>query len=62
MNDVHRLFEEIPNKVQSLLGIIVEVNLKSECGLEYLEIVVEPHPRSAPEGSSTIAPEVRNRY
>ena len=44
VSDVDRLLEEIPNKVQSLLGIVVEVNLKSESGLEYLEIVVEPHP------------------
>ncbi|MCY4519247.1 MAG: winged helix-turn-helix transcriptional regulator [Caldilineaceae bacterium] len=44
VNDVHRLLAEIPNKVLSLLGIVVEVNLKSESGLEYLEILVEPHP------------------
>ncbi|MCY4647922.1 MAG: winged helix-turn-helix transcriptional regulator [Gammaproteobacteria bacterium] len=44
VSDVDRLLEEIPNKVQSLLGIVVEVNLQSESGLEYLEIVVEPHP------------------
>ena len=44
VNGAHRLLEEIPNKVQSLLGIVVEVNLKSERGVEYLEIVVEPHP------------------
>ena len=39
-----RLLEDIPNKVQSLLGIVAEVNLKSGSGREYLEIVVEPHP------------------
>ena len=38
------LMEDIPSKVQALLGIVVEVNLKSESGLEYIEIVVEPHP------------------
>lgn len=38
------LLEEIPNKAQSLLGIVVDVNLKSESGREYLEVVVEPHP------------------
>ena len=38
------LLEDIPSKVQSLLGIVVEVNLKSESGLDYIEIVVEPHP------------------
>ena len=38
------LMEDIPNKVRALLGIVVEVNLHSdEAGLEYIEIVVEPH-------------------
>ena len=41
---VLRLLEEIPSKVQSLLGIVVDVNLKSESDQEYLEIVVKPHP------------------
>ena len=44
VSDVLRLLEEIPNKVQSLLGIVVDVDLKSECGREYLAIVVRPHP------------------
>ncbi len=35
--------EDIPSKVRALLGIVVDVNLKSESGLEYIEIVVEPH-------------------
>lgn len=39
-----RLLEDIPNKVQSLLGIVAEVNLRSKSGKEYLEILVEPHP------------------
>ena len=41
---VLRLLEEIPSKVQSLLGIVVDVNLKSEVNGEYLEVVVKPHP------------------
>ena len=44
VKNVLQLLEEIPNKVQALLGIVVEVNLKSEGGVEYLEIVVDPHP------------------
>ena len=44
VKQVLRLLEEIPNKAQSLLGIVVDVNLKSESGREYLEILVEPHP------------------
>ena len=39
-----RLLEEIPNKAQALLGIVVDVNLKSEGGGEYLAIAVEPYP------------------
>ena len=39
-----RLLEDIPSKVQSQLGIVVDVNLKSEDEREYLEIRVDPHP------------------
>ena len=38
------LLEEIPNKALSLLGIVVDVDLKSEAGGGYLEIRVEPCP------------------
>ena len=34
----------IPNKVRNILGIIVQVNLREEANLEYLEIVVEAYP------------------
>ncbi len=44
VQDPLRLLEEIPNKTQSLLGIVVDVDLKSEEGREYLEIRVDPHP------------------
>ena len=44
VSDVLRLLEEIPNKVQSLLGIVVDVDLKSEDEHEYLQIAVKPHP------------------
>jgi len=37
------LLEEIPNKAESLLGIAVDVNLKSDSGREYIEVVVAPH-------------------
>ncbi len=39
-----RLLEELPNKVRDLLGIMVDVNLRSEAGLESLEIRVEAYP------------------
>ena len=44
LKDPLRLSEEIPNKTQSLLGIVVDVNLKSEESGEYLEITVDPYP------------------
>ncbi|MCY4343806.1 MAG: putative DNA binding domain-containing protein [Gammaproteobacteria bacterium] len=39
-----RLLEDIPSKVQAQLGIVIDVNLKSEGEREYLEIRVDPHP------------------
>ena len=44
VKDVLRLLEEIPNKAQALLGIVVDVNLKSESGREYLQVAVDPYP------------------
>ena len=46
VKDPLRLLEEIPNKVLSLLGIVVDVDLKSEAGGEYLEIRVDPCPNT----------------
>ncbi len=37
LEDPLRLLEDIPNKVQSLLGIVAEVNLRSKSGKVYLE-------------------------
>ncbi len=42
-NNVLQLLEDIPNKTRSLLGIVVEVNLKSEQSENFLEIAVNPH-------------------
>lgn len=39
-----RLLEEIPNKAQSQLGIVVRVNLRSEGGREFIEVGVDPYP------------------
>ncbi len=44
VKDPLRLLEDIPNKAQALLGVVVDVNLKSEEGGEYLEIRVDPYP------------------
>ena len=37
-----KLAEDIPNKIVSLMGIVPDVNIHKESGLEYLEIVVKP--------------------
>ena len=42
VKDSKRLLEDIPNKIQNRLGIIADVNLLTENGLEYIEIVVSP--------------------
>jgi hypothetical protein len=34
------LLEDLPNKVRDVLGVVVDVNLCTENGREYLEIVV----------------------
>ena len=39
-----QLLAEIPDKVQSLLGIVVDVDVDSEGGRDCLQIVVRPHP------------------
>ena len=38
----HRLLEDIPNKIVTTLGIVCDVNLHEQDGLQYLEIAVEP--------------------
>ena len=65
--DILRLLDEIPNRVQSLLGIVVNVDLRSDCGRDYLRIVVPPHPtavsysRESPYPTADTAPDVRER-
>lgn len=41
---IRGLLDEIPARVHSLLGIVVNVDVKSDCGHDYLRIVVPPHP------------------
>ncbi len=43
INDYKKLMDEIPNKVKDLMGILVDVNLHSEKGLYYLEIITQPY-------------------
>ncbi len=39
----NRLMEDIPNKIQTQLGIICDVDLKDEDGKDYIEIDVKPY-------------------
>jgi ATP-dependent DNA helicase RecG len=39
-----KLLEDIPNKTRDVLGILVDVNLKTKAKKNYLEIIVEPYP------------------
>ena len=40
VDNVKKLSEDIPNKVRDVLGIMVDVNILEENGIEYLEIDV----------------------
>ncbi len=42
LSDAKRLMEDIPNKIVNYLGIVSDVNLLTENGKEYIEIVVSP--------------------
>lgn len=42
VTDGKKLLEDIPNKIQTTLGIVADVNLLSEDGKDYIEIVVNP--------------------
>lgn len=42
VSNIKRLLEDIPNKIQTSLGIVTEVNKKEKDGLEYIEIIVVP--------------------
>lgn len=42
VNNSKKLLEDIPNKIQNKLGIVADVNLLNENGLDYIEIVVNP--------------------
>ena len=39
-----KLLEDIPNKIKDILGIMVDVNLKTKSKKHYIEIVVEKYP------------------
>lgn len=53
VSNYKKLSEDLPNKIQSKLGILPEVNLKEENGLFYIEIHIRP---------SSIAISLSGRY
>jgi len=44
LSDARRLLEELPNKMRDLLGIIADVDLQSENGLDFIRITIDPYP------------------
>ncbi|MDZ4759119.1 MAG: ATP-binding protein [Bacteroidota bacterium] len=44
LKEPKKLLEEIPNKTKDILGILVNVNLKTKTKKQYLEIIIEPYP------------------
>lgn len=41
LKDSKKLLEDIPNKVINYMGLVVDVNLYEQEGLEYIEIVID---------------------
>jgi len=39
-----KLLEDLPNKIKDVLGIVPDINLRSEKGKEYIEIIIEAYP------------------
>ena len=44
ISDSKKLLEDLPNKITNAMGIIADVNLCTENGKDYLEIVVGKYP------------------
>jgi ATP-dependent DNA helicase RecG len=42
VQNAKKLMEDIPNKIQTCLGVVTEINKRERGGLEYIEIVVDP--------------------
>lgn len=38
-----KLLEDLPNKIRDILGIMIEVNLRSEENKHFIEIIIEPY-------------------
>ena len=66
VTDLLRLADEIPDKVQSVLSIVVNVHVRSDRGRDYLRIVVPSHPERvghtrAPDSDAVEADDDRTR-
>ena len=44
VSDTAKLLEDIPNKIRDILGLVVDVNLRSDNDKDYLEIEVDAQP------------------
>ena len=42
LKQTKKLMEDIPNKIVNAMGLVVDVNLHEQDGLEYIEVVIEP--------------------
>ena len=42
LKQTEKLLEDIPNKIVNYLGIVVDVNLYDQEGLDYIEVMIEP--------------------
>jgi ATP-dependent DNA helicase RecG len=46
ISDAKRLLEELPNKIRNTMGIVANINLLNENGLDYISIDVPAHPNA----------------
>lgn len=42
LRNTKKLMEDIPNKIVNSMGLVVDVNLYGQDGLEYIEVMIEP--------------------
>ncbi|MGM9819322.1 MAG: helix-turn-helix domain-containing protein, partial [Candidatus Onthomorpha sp.] len=42
LKNTKKLMEDIPNKIVNSMGLVVDVNLYEQDGLEYIEVTISP--------------------
>ncbi|MGM9760635.1 MAG: helix-turn-helix domain-containing protein, partial [Parabacteroides sp.] len=42
LKNTKKLMEDIPNKIVNSMGLVVDVNLYEQDGLEYIEVTIAP--------------------